>query len=100
MIRPRKLSLLAALYVSQAIPLGFFIEAVPAIGRDLGLSLRDIGLIQALALPFLIKFLWAPLVDGRGAAQRGHYRSWLLPLQGLAVATVVATTLNRISDSV
>ncbi len=91
--RPRRLSLLAALYVSQAIPLGFFIEAVPAIGRDFGLTLRDVGLIQALALPFLIKFLWAPVVDGRGAARWGHYRSWLLPLQGLAVATVVAIAL-------
>lgn len=84
-----RLALLGSLYVAQAIPLGFFIEAVPAIGRDLGLSLRDIGLIQVLALPFLIKFLWAPLVDGLGSEQRGHYRSWLLPLQCVAVATVV-----------
>ena len=89
----RRMSLLAALYVSQAIPLGFFIEAVPAIGRDLGLSLKDIGLIQALAAPFLLKFLWAPLVDGRGSRRFGHYRSWLLPLQSLAVLTVVLIAL-------
>ncbi len=88
--RPRRLALLAALYVSQAIPLGFFIEGVPAIGRDLGLSLRDIGLVQALAAPFMLKFLWAPLVDGWGSKRHGHYRSWLLPLQGLAVIAVIA----------
>jgi predicted MFS family arabinose efflux permease len=91
--RPRRLALLAALYVSQAIPLGFFIEGVPAIGRDIGLSLRDIGLVQALAAPFMLKFLWAPLVDGWGSSRRGHYRSWLLPLQGLAVISVVAIAL-------
>lgn len=88
--RTRRLSLLAALYVSQAIPLGFFIEALPAIGRDLGLSLRDVGLIQVLAAPFMLKFLWAPLVDGAGSARFGHYRSWLVPLQLGAVVTVVA----------
>ncbi len=91
--RPRRFALLAALYVSQAIPLGFFIEAVPAIGRDLGLSLRDIGMIQALAAPFMLKFLWAPLIDGRGSERHGHYRSWLLPLQALAVLAVIVVAL-------
>jgi len=86
--RAHRLGLLAALYVSQAVPLGFFIEGVPAIARTLGLSLQQVGLIQALALPFMIKFLWAPIVDGRGSAN-GHYRSWLVPLQGLAVVLVV-----------
>lgn len=84
------LPLLAALYVSQAIPLGFFIEAVPAIGRSLGLSLSTIGMVQVLALPFLIKFLWAPVVDAYGSRRLGHYRSWLLPLQTLSVMTVIA----------
>ncbi len=88
-----RLALLAALYVSQAIPLGFFVEAVPAIGRDFGLERRDIGLIQALALPFLLKFLWAPLVDRWGSQRHGHYRSWLVPLQALAVVSVAGIAL-------
>lgn len=91
---PRRLALLGTLYVSQAIPLGFFIEAVPAIGRDVGLSLREIGWIQVLAAPFLLKFLWAPFVD-RFGSRRGHYRSWLVPLQSAAVAVVVALALWR-----
>ncbi|MCH9648961.1 MAG: MFS transporter [Deltaproteobacteria bacterium] len=82
--------LLAALYISQAIPLGFFIEAVPAIGRSLGLSLSTIGMVQVLALPFLIKFLWAPVIDAYGSPRIGHYRSWLLPLQTLSVMAVFA----------
>ena len=89
----KRLSLLAMLYVSQAIPLGFFIEAVPAIGRHYGLSLRDVGLLQALALPFLVKFLWAPLVDARRSTRFGHYRSWLLPVQALSVLSVVGIAL-------
>ena len=85
--RRRQLVLLGLLYVAQALPLGFFVVALPAILRDRGVSLEQVGFLGALALPFLLKFLWAPLVD-RFGAETGHYRSWLLPLQILAVATV------------
>ena len=85
-----KLTLLATLYVSQAVPLGFFIVAMPAILRSRGLPLERVGLLSALAAPFLLKFLWAPLLDRWGSARHGHFRSWILPLQGLAVVTVVA----------
>jgi PAT family beta-lactamase induction signal transducer AmpG len=84
-----KLTLLATLYVSQAVPLGFFIVAMPAILRSRGLPLERVGLLSALAAPFLLKFLWAPLLDRWGSARHGHFRSWILPLQALAVATVV-----------
>lgn len=93
--RARRYALLGALYVAQAVPLGFFIEAVPAIGRQYGLSLQQIGLIQALSLPFMAKFLWAPLVDGYGSSRRGHYRSWLIPLQlSAVVAVLIASQLD------
>lgn len=81
--------LLATLYVAQALPLGFFAIAMPAILRSRGVGLEQIGVLSALAAPFLLKFAWAPLVDRWGAAS-GHYRSWLLPLEALAVVTVLA----------
>ncbi|MGH9867985.1 MAG: MFS transporter [Candidatus Polarisedimenticolia bacterium] len=83
--------MLAALYVSQAIPLGFFIVALPAILRREGLGLEQLGLLGALALPWLLKFLWAPLVDGFGLARFGHYRSWIVPLQTVSALSVLAT---------
>lgn len=95
-----KLITLGSLYVSQAIPLGFFIIAVPTILRREGVSLEKIGLLSALALPWLIKFLWAPLVDRWGVDSRfGHYRSWILPLQIGCVGTVACmANLNRAAD--
>jgi MFS transporter, PAT family, beta-lactamase induction signal transducer AmpG len=84
-----KLTLIATLYVSQAIPLGFFIVAIPAILRARGLSLEGVGLLSAIAFPWLVKFLWAPLVDRYGSARWGHFWSWILPLQTLSVFTVV-----------
>ncbi|HXV75066.1 MAG TPA: MFS transporter, partial [Candidatus Polarisedimenticolaceae bacterium] len=49
---------------------------------------------SALALPWLVKFLWAPLVDRYGSVRFGHYRSWIVPLQLLTVLAVVA--LSRV----
>jgi|CXWL01.1.fsa_nt_gi predicted MFS family arabinose efflux permease len=96
--RPLRLLLLALLYVTQALPLGFFVIAMPAILRSRGASLEQVGLLGVLAVPFLLKFLWAPLVDRFGAAS-GHYRSWLLWLQALAVATVAwIAGLDPIAD--
>ena len=92
-----KFTLIATLYVSQAIPLGFFIVAIPAILRWQGLSLRGVGMLSAIAFPWLIKFLWAPLVDRYGSARFGHFRSWLLPLQILSVATVVVIAFLDLS---
>jgi len=97
--RGSRLFLLALLYVAQALPLGFFVIAMPAILRSRGASLEQVGLLGALALPFLLKFLWAPLVDRFGSA-KGHYRSWLIWLQGLAVVAVsLIAGLDPIADS-
>jgi len=81
MSRSYKVSLLAALYVAQGLPYGFFTQALPVLLRDAGLSLKAISATSLLFLPWALKFLWAPFVDHRGTR-----KSWLLPLQLAAVA--------------
>jgi predicted MFS family arabinose efflux permease len=54
-----------------------------------GFALEEVGLIGAIGLPWILKFLWAPIVDHFGARRWGHYRSWILPLQALCVLTVL-----------
>ncbi len=87
--RSTRLTLLAALYVSQAIPLGFFLTAMPVILRKSGLSLESVGLFSAIAAPWLLKFAWAPAID-RWSPGRRRYLSWVIPLQVASVATVLA----------
>jgi RhtX/FptX family siderophore transporter len=89
MTMSRRMTVIAALYVSQAIPLGFFIVALPAILRREGLDLERVGLLGVLALPWLLKFMWAPLLDRFGVRRFGHYRSWIVPLQVLSVISVL-----------
>lgn len=81
-----RIVLLGSLYLSQGLPFGFFTQAVPVLLRQQGASLPEIGLANLLALPWALKFLWAPLVDRVGAGRR---RVVLLPLQALAVAVLV-----------
>ncbi len=95
----RRMTLIATLYVSQAIPVGFFVIALPAILRDSGASLETVSLFSALALAWVFKFLWAPLVDRFGSATRGHFRSWLLPVQILAVAAVAVIAMTDPRES-
>lgn len=83
-----KLALLATLYFSQGLPFGFFTQALPALMRERGISLEHIGLTSLLALPWVLKFLWAPFVERTFSVRWGRRRSWLLPLQ-FAAAVVM-----------
>lgn len=74
--RARQLTLLTALYAAQGLPFGFFTLALPVMLREAGWSLTAIGFLQFLALPWAIKFLWAPVLDHHGTR-----RGWLLGLQ-------------------
>ncbi|MDY7093802.1 MAG: MFS transporter [Acidobacteriota bacterium] len=86
----RKFTLLTSLYLSQGLPYGFFRQALPVLLRQQGVSLAHVGLSNLLALPWALKFLWAPLVDRVGWRRLGLRRSWILPLQGLAILTLLA----------
>src|SRR5688500_16245933 len=82
-----KLVLLSLLYFAEGLPFGFQSIALPVYLRESGRSLVAIGLLSALSLPWMLKPLWAPLVDGYGATRR----AWILPLlAGVAVSCATA----------
>lgn len=88
-----KLGLLAALYISQGLPFGFFTQALPVMLREQGLSLKAIGLTSLLYLPWACKFLWAPLADRFYVERWGRRRSWILPVQISTAATLLLICL-------
>lgn len=81
--------LLFSLYWAQGLPVGFMTHALPIILRAEGVSLAHIGGFGLLMLPWSIKIFWAPLVDRHGSKARGHYRSWIIPLQWLSVSVLI-----------
>lgn len=88
-----KLGLLTSLYLSQGLPFGFFTQALPVLLRAQRLSLPAIGLTHLLALPWALKFLWAPFMDRYGSARLGHRRGYILAMQLLSAALLLALAL-------
>jgi RhtX/FptX family siderophore transporter len=89
---PRRLyTILVGLYVAQAIPIYLIIAALPAILREIGVSRSFIGAFGVLLVPWVFKFVWAPLVDRHSLSRRlGRRRSWILPALLVNIALIVA----------
>ena len=89
-LRLDRLGILWTLYFVQGLPFGFQATALPVYLRSSGMSLAGVGLATALALPWSLKPLWAPLIDRYGSARLGRRKSWILPLQALLAVTCFA----------
>ncbi|PTQ89617.1 MFS transporter [Agitococcus lubricus] len=90
---PIRLAVLLSLYVAQGLPTGIFTQALPAILRSYNVSLTIIGFTSLLAIPWALKFLWAPYVDKYYSAHLGRSRSWILPLQAISMALLLVISM-------
>ena len=88
-----KIGLLTSLYFSQGLPNGFFTQALPVLLRHYNFSLAAIGLTSLLSLTWAFKFIWSPLVDQFGSNRFGYRKSWIVPLQLMAVLLLILTSL-------
>jgi predicted MFS family arabinose efflux permease len=64
------------LYIAQSIPMSFFSTALPVLMRQGNYSLFAIALLKLIKLPWILKFLWSPLVDSRTESIR-DYKRWI-----------------------
>jgi len=71
-----KYSTLLTLYLAQSIPMTFFATVVPVIMRTENYSLTAIGLLQLVKIPWILKFLWAPLID-TSKGEISKYKKWI-----------------------
>ena len=62
----------AILYFAEGFPYGVFLEVWSVYFRSHGVSLKEIGLMALLGMPWTLKPLWAPLVD-----RYGDRRTWI-----------------------
>lgn len=56
--------------------------------RDKGMSLEAIGVTSVFGLPWVLKFLWGPLIDAYSSK-----RSWLLACEAILVMIIVTATI-------
>ena len=85
-----KIAILAVFYLVQGLPFGFQATALPIYLTAQGVSLTQVGFAGALSAPWLLKPLWAPLVDRYHSPGFGRRRSWIVPLQAALASTCLA----------
>ena len=87
-MQPRRaLTWIAVLYFAEGLPFGIAYDLWPVYFRRHGVSLREIGLMSLLFMPWNLKMLWAPLVDRYGARQ--HWISSALVVLGGATLAMM-----------
>ena len=84
----RKL-LFAALYFSEGAPIGFIWLTIPVRLRVAGVSVEQVTwLASLLIIPWMLKFLWAPLVDTL-RSERWTLHHWIYASQTLMAVTLL-----------
>ncbi len=83
----RKMLALLLLGISSGLPLLLTSKTLQAWMTVEGVDLTSIGLFSLVALPYSLKFLWAPILDRFALPFLGRRRGWLIALQvGLILA--------------
>lgn len=85
----QKYSTLFSLYIAQSVPMSFFSTVLPVIMRMEHFSLTGIAFIQLIKLPWIVKFLWAPMID-RNANSHYHYKRWIIGSEIFYAACIVS----------
>jgi PAT family beta-lactamase induction signal transducer AmpG len=83
-----RLAWIGGLSFASGLPYFFFNETIPLWLTQEGMSLAGIGLATGASLPWVLKFLWAPLVD-----RFGSRRIWIRICLVLLAATTTALIL-------
>ena len=95
---PRILQMLA-LGFSSGLPLLLVLGTFTLRLADSDIDIKTIGLFSYVALPYSLKFLWAPTIDRLDlpwlARRLGRRRAWMVATQG---ATALALVLMAFSD--
>ena len=88
----RRVLVVLLLGFSSGLPIVLVGATLQAWMKTSGIDVKTIGLFAAVAIPYNIKFLWAPLVDALDvpflAKAFGRRRAWLLLSQAWLIAAI------------
>ena len=91
--RDRRVLAIFALGISSGLPLLLTFSTLSAWLATEGVSKASIGLFAAVGIPYSLKFLWSPLIDGLHLplfARLGQRRGWAIFVQLLLIVAILA----------
>lgn len=75
---------------SSGLPLALSNPTLQAWFTTAGLSLKDIGWVTVIGVPYNLKFLWAPLFDRFQLPWLGRRRGWIAVMQAICGAALIS----------
>lgn len=87
-----------SLYIAQSVPMSFFSAVLPILMRQGDYSLTAIALIKLIKIPWIVKFLWSPLVD-RHTKVVMDYKRWIVISEILYALIILAVALLRLDTT-
>lgn len=85
----QRLLTVCALGFFSGLPLGFTASFLQGWFADSGVAIATIGFLGLIGLPYVLKFLWSPLLDRYVMPFCGRRRGWIITTQ-LVLATTMA----------
>lgn len=90
-----KMLVLLLLGFSSGLPLFLTSRTLQAWMTKAEVNLTTIGLFSLVALPYSLKFLWAPILDRYVPPFLGRRRGWLVITQALLLLSIAAMSLHN-----
>ena len=90
----RMLSMLLVGYAS-GLPLLLIGSTLQAWMTDEGVDLTAIGMVSLIGLPYVIKFLWAPVLDRYRLPFLSRRKGWMVLFQVLIVLCILGLSLTN-----
>lgn len=94
LINSRLLAILVLGFAS-GLPLSLTGATLQAWFTEANVSLKTIGTLSLLGIPYTFKFLWSPLMDHYGFSKLGKRKTWILLMQlALVFALLLISEMN------
>jgi MFS family permease len=98
-VRRLNLATFFCLYIAQFIPSTFITTAMQVSMRQANYGLATIGLLHLVHIPWLVKFLWAPMVD-RQCSNLSSYRRFILLMESVYALSIMCIGFLDISADI
>lgn len=84
---------------SSGLPLLLTGSTLQAWMTNEGVDLTAIGMVSLIGMPYVLKFLWAPLLDRYKLPFFGRRRGWMIFFQALVVLSIFGLSLTKPSEN-
>ncbi len=88
-----------SLYIAQAVPMSFFSTALQVLMRQQEFSLTTISMLQLVKVPWILKFLWSPLIDKR-CMTVGDYKRWIISSEIVYAMLILGAGLLNLETNI